>query len=228
MLWEDALSYALVANASSCFAVGGDDAPYDSRLGLSWNQQQQRLLEWQRQQQQQQQQQQRQTNSLLAHPSGMQALIDTQQRPYQHLQPDAMPHSSTREQHRLEGFSLNPGLLPESQQPQQEWNLSRFAPEPRLPVEGEAGEDLHRQPANTLPPSSQIALHESLRAPPGWDSSGGLVQRTASNPMFEASTWHDVVDLTRQPEASSETGESEKPHHSPKTSILVASLVCAN
>ncbi|KAK9869049.1 hypothetical protein WJX84_008691 [Apatococcus fuscideae] len=54
----------------------------------------------------------------------------------------------------------------------------------------------------------------------GWDSSGGLVQRTASNPMFEASTWHDVVDLTRQPEASSETDEEDTPEPLPREASI--------
>ncbi len=52
-----------------------------------------------------------------------------------------------------------------------------------------------------------VSLRESFDPASSWEPESGPARRTASNPIFEASTWHDVIDLTQQDDLSSASGD---------------------
>ncbi|KAK9840359.1 hypothetical protein WJX74_008285 [Apatococcus lobatus] len=84
---------------------------------------------------------------------------------------------------------------------QQDWHTTRYQDEPNaLYIEDKRLGPLQRPPQRQQ--SSAWVLLESRAEP---------LQHTSSNPMYEASTWHDVIDLTRQQSGSVASEDQAEP-----------------
>ena len=189
--------------------------------------------DWQQQELQQQALSYQQQSPQLEHE---QQQKQQQFMPQQHLQPYRMQSASQQAQPFTSQRSLRQQVLQEllnpSSQPEQEednandeysssllaqdhrdqpdWASAPYQNELILSPNDSRDQQQQQQQQRLAHRQSHgwVSLRQEFEPGFSWESEAEPVQRTASNPMFEASTWHDVIDLTQQDAGSSASGEN--------------------